>query len=398
MTPVLAFDIETIPDVVGIRRLYDLPAELPDVEVAEVAFQKRRTVSNNDFLPPHLQRIIVISCVLRHDDEVRVFSIGEPDAAEDVAIQRFFEGLNKYVPQIVSWNGRNFDLPVLVARGLIHGVPAACFWDTGQDNKDAKWANYINRFHDRHLDLMDVLSMYGSRGSPLDELAKLSGFPGKLGIGGAAVWESYRQGAIASIRAAGRGVARKPDGKVLFVEGALPGERVRVEIVRGKRRHEFAHAVAIEAPSPARRAPRCPHFGVCGGCASQHASLAAQLAAKQDGLLQNLARIGKVEPERVLPALSGPEWGYRHRARLSVRRVPQKGGVLVGFRERRSTYVADLRECPVLPEHLSSLIVPLRALVETLSVRARLPQIEVAVADNATALVFRHLRSEERRV
>jgi len=175
------------------------------------------------------------------------------------------------------------------------------------------------------------------------------------------------------------------------VEGALPGERVRVEIVRGKRRHEFAHAVAIEAPSPARRAPRCPHFGVCGGCASQHASLAAQLAAKQDGLLQNLARIGKVEPERVLPALSGPEWGYRHRARLSVRRVPQKGGVLVGFRERRSTYVADLRECPVLPEHVSSLIVPLRALVETLSVRARLPQIEVAVADNATALVFRHL-------
>jgi len=123
MTPILAFDIETIPDVAGIRRLYDLPAELPDAEVAEVAFQKRRTVSNNDFLPPHLQRVIVISCVLRHDDEVRVFSIGEPDAAEDVAIQRFFEGLNKYVPQIVSWNGRNFDLPVLVARGLIHGVP-----------------------------------------------------------------------------------------------------------------------------------------------------------------------------------------------------------------------------------------------------------------------------------
>ena len=110
MTPVLAFDIETIPDVDGIRRLYDLPAELPDVEVAEVAFQKRRTVSNNDFLPPHLQRVIVISCVLRDGDEVRVFSIGEPDAAEDVAIQRFFEGLNKYVPQIVSWNGRGFDV------------------------------------------------------------------------------------------------------------------------------------------------------------------------------------------------------------------------------------------------------------------------------------------------
>jgi predicted PolB exonuclease-like 3'-5' exonuclease len=131
---------------------------------------------------------------------VRVFSIGEPDATEEIAIQRFFEGINKYMPQIVSWNGRNFDLPVLVARGLINGVAAACFWDTGQDNKDAKWANYINRFHDRHLDLMDVLSLYGARGSPLDELARLSGFPGKLGVGGASVWESYRRGAIGAIR------------------------------------------------------------------------------------------------------------------------------------------------------------------------------------------------------
>jgi len=200
MTPVLAFDIETIPDVAGIRRLYNLPEELPDAEVAEVAFQKRRSVSNNDFLPPHLHRVIVISCVLRHGDEVRVFSIGEPDATEEIAIQRFFEGINKYMPQIVSWNGRNFDLPVLVARGLINGVAAACFWDTGQDNKDAKWANYINRFHDRHLDLMDVLSLYGARGSPLDELARLSGFPGKLGVGGASVWDSYRRGAIGAIR------------------------------------------------------------------------------------------------------------------------------------------------------------------------------------------------------
>jgi len=200
MTPVLAFDIETVPDVAGIRRLYNLPEELPDAEVAEVAFQKRRSVSNNDFLPPHLHRVIVISCVLRHGDEVRVFSIGEPDATEEIAIQRFFEGINKYMPQIVSWNGRNFDLPVLVARGLINGVAAACFWDTGQDNKDAKWANYINRFHDRHLDLMDVLSLYGARGSPLDELARLSGFPGKLGVGGASVWDSYRRGAIGAIR------------------------------------------------------------------------------------------------------------------------------------------------------------------------------------------------------
>jgi len=200
MTPVLAFDIETVPDVAGIRKLHDLPADLPEAEVAEVAFQKRRVLSNNDFLPPHLQRVVVISCVLRNDDGVRVFSIGEPESGEAAAIQRFFEGINKYTPQIVSWNGRNFDLPVLVARGLIQGVAAACFWDTGQDNKDAKWANYINRFHDRHLDLMDVLAMYGGRGSPLDEVSRLAGFPGKLGVGGAGVWDAYRKGAIGPIR------------------------------------------------------------------------------------------------------------------------------------------------------------------------------------------------------
>jgi predicted PolB exonuclease-like 3'-5' exonuclease len=201
MIPILAFDIETVPDCDGIRRLYDLPADLHDREVAEVAFQKRRTLTGSDFLPPHLQRVIVISCVLRDDEGVKVFSIGEPDAAEGAAIQRFFEGINKYVPQIVSWNGRGFDIPVLVSRGLIHGVTAACFWDTGSDNKDFRFSNYINRFHDRHVDLMDVLSIYGgARGSPLDELARLSGFPGKLGVGGAARWGSNRRGALAAHR------------------------------------------------------------------------------------------------------------------------------------------------------------------------------------------------------
>lgn len=201
MTPILAFDIETIPDCGGIRRLYELPADLHEREVAEVAFQKRRTLTGSDFLPPHLQRVVVISCVLRDDEGVKVFSIGEPDAAEGAAIQRFFEGINRYVPQIVSWNGRGFDIPVLVSRGLIHGVTAACFWDTGADNKDFRYSNYINRFHERHLDLMDVLSIYGgARGSPLDELSRLSGFPGKLGVGGAAVWDSYGRGEIAAIR------------------------------------------------------------------------------------------------------------------------------------------------------------------------------------------------------
>ena len=200
MNPILAFDIETVPDVVGIRRLHGLPEDLPEHDVAEIAAQKRRVQTGSDFLPPYLQRVIVISCVLRDDDGVRVFSIGEPETGEAAAIERFFEGIDKYLPQIVSWNGRGFDLPVLVNRALQHGVGAACFWDTGRDNQDFRYSNYINRFHDRHLDLMDVLSLYGGRGSPLDDVARLAGFPGKLGVGGNAVWDSYRAGELAAIR------------------------------------------------------------------------------------------------------------------------------------------------------------------------------------------------------
>ena len=176
-----------------------------------------------------------------------------------------------------------------------------------------------------------------------------------------------------------------------FVEGALPGERAVVRLFKQKARYALARATSIENPSPARREPRCPHFGVCGGCVLQHADAALQLAAKRDSLEQSLSRIGKTLPERWLPSVEGEEWGYRRRARLSVRRVPKKGGVLVGFRERRSSYVADLRECPVLPPAISALIAPLKELVESLSVRERLPQIEVAMGDAATALVFRHL-------
>jgi 3'-5' exonuclease len=198
MTPILAFDIETVPDCPGIRKIHDLPEDLPDAEVAEVAFQKRRVQSGgSDFLPPHLHRVVVISCVLRNNDGLRVFSLGEPQDAEAGAIQRFFDGMEKYVPQLVSWNGRSFDLPVLVSRGMINEVRAACFWETGGE---AKFNNYVNRFHDRHVDLMDVLSIYGGRGSPLDELARLAGFPGKLGVGGGAVWDSYRAGRLEAIR------------------------------------------------------------------------------------------------------------------------------------------------------------------------------------------------------
>ena len=137
MTPVLVFDIETIPDCDGLRKLYELPAELPDAEVAEVAFQKRRARANgSDFLPPHLHRIIAIACVLREGESVQVFSIAEPERKEPAIIQKFFDGVDKYIPQLVSWNGTGFDLPVLAHRGLLCGICATKYWDQGDDDRD----------------------------------------------------------------------------------------------------------------------------------------------------------------------------------------------------------------------------------------------------------------------
>ena len=185
-------------------------------------------------------------------------------------------------------------------------------------------------------------------------------------------------------------MARNADGKVVFVEGALPQERAAVRLFQQKRKFDLGRATSIVETSPGRREPRCPHFGVCGGCATQHADERTQMAAKQRWLEDCLERIGKVEPETLLPIVYGPEWGYRHRARLSVRHLTTRGA-MVGFRERRSTHVAEMRECHVLPEPVSQLIVPLRSLVGNLSIRERLPQIEIAVGDNATVLVFRHL-------
>jgi predicted PolB exonuclease-like 3'-5' exonuclease len=145
--------------------------------------------------------VAVISCVLRDGEGIRVWSMGEPEDSEAAAIQRFFDGLEKLVPQLVSWNGGGFDLPVLLYRGIAHGVRAAKFWDQGEDDRDFRYNNYVSRYHSRHLDLMDVLAMYQPRNNaPLDELARLAGLPGKIGIGGAAVWESYLAGEIAKIR------------------------------------------------------------------------------------------------------------------------------------------------------------------------------------------------------
>ncbi|HTH95084.1 MAG TPA: 3'-5' exonuclease [Rhodocyclaceae bacterium] len=205
MTPVLVFDIESIPDIAGIRALHGLPTELSDNEVAEFIFQKRRAGNGSDFLPHHLQRIVTISCVMRDDEGFRVWSLSEPKLSEGEIVQRFFNGIEKYTPQIVSWNGSGFDLPVLHYRGLIHNVDAPRYWDQGEgdyrDSRDFKWNNYISRYHSRHLDLMDLLAMYSGRANaPLDELAKLMGFPGKLGMDGSAVWSQWQAGEIDAIR------------------------------------------------------------------------------------------------------------------------------------------------------------------------------------------------------
>ncbi|MCB1960252.1 MAG: 3'-5' exonuclease [Rhodocyclaceae bacterium] len=205
MSSVLVFDIETIPDVAGLRRLHDLPDDLADDEVAEYAFQKRRAAVGNDFLPHYLHRVVTISCVFRDLKQFRVFSLSEPEDDEAGIIQRFFDGIERFTPQIVSWNGGGFDLPVLHYRGMLHGVSAPRYWEMGSgdahDARDFKWNNYISRYHSRHLDLMDLLALYQPRANaPLDELAKLMGFPGKLGMDGSAVWGAYRDGRIGEIR------------------------------------------------------------------------------------------------------------------------------------------------------------------------------------------------------
>lgn len=195
---------------------------------------------------------------------------------------------------------------------------------------------------------------------------------------------------IASLDQEGRGIGRL-DGKATFVEGALPGERVVFRTLRDKPSFTTGTLVRVERPSAMRVEPRCPHFTVCGGCSMQHLDLRAQVAIKQRVLEDNLARIAKVTPEVIYRPVRGPDWGYRLRARLSVRNVVKKGGVLVGFHERQSSWVADMTSCPVLPPLVSGLLVPLRRLVESLSVRTRLPQIELAVGEGDTALVLRLL-------
>lgn len=196
---------------------------------------------------------------------------------------------------------------------------------------------------------------------------------------------------IESLDQEGRGVGHW-QGKAIFVDGALPGETVEFSPYRRKPSYEFAQVSRILRESAQRTTPACPHFGVCGGCSLQHQDARAQVAAKQRILEDALWHIGRVRPERMLPPIYGPAWEYRQRARLTVRDVPKKGGILVGFHERRRSYVADMTSCAVMPKRISRLLPSLRELVSQLSVRDRLPQIEVACADDIDALVLRILR------
>ncbi len=199
---VFVFDIETIPDVEGGRRLYGLEG-LDDKEVANVMFQQRRkqTDGKSDFIRLHLQKVCAISVVLRSRDQFKVWSLGDAQATEEELVSRFFDGIEKYTPTLVSWNGSGFDLPVLHYRAMLHGISAERYWDTGEDNRDFKWNNYISRYHARHTDLMDVIASYQARAyAPLDEIATLLGFPGKLGMSGDKVWGTYLSGDIGAIR------------------------------------------------------------------------------------------------------------------------------------------------------------------------------------------------------
>jgi 23S rRNA (uracil1939-C5)-methyltransferase len=200
---------------------------------------------------------------------------------------------------------------------------------------------------------------------------------------------------VESLDLEAQGVAHNAEGKVVFIEGALPGERVQVQVHRRKNQWEQASVTALARESAQRVRPACPHFGLhagaCGGCKMQHLHPAAQVAVKQRALEDGLWHLAKVKPERVMRPIEGPAWGYRDRARLSVRHVAKKGTVLVGFHERKSRYIADMRVCPVLPPPVSALLMPLRALVMSMDARETLPQIELAKGDSVLALVLRHL-------
>lgn len=199
---VLVFDIETVPDIESGKKLFNLDG-LENDAAAELMFSQRRqeTDGQSDFLRHYLHRIVAISVVLRNKDKITCWSLGDADADEKELITRFFEGIERYTPTIVSWNGSGFDLPVLHYRSMLHGVVAQRYWENGEDDNSFKWNNYLSRFHSRHTDLMDVLAGYmpGCK-APLDQIATILGFPGKMGMSGDKVWDCFNGGDIEAIR------------------------------------------------------------------------------------------------------------------------------------------------------------------------------------------------------
>ena len=417
MTPILVFDIETVPDVAGLRQLHDLHADVAGRGRASSPSQQRRAHDRQRFpaaAPAARGRRSPARCA--SDDGVRVWSLGEPERrASPSSIQRFFDGIEKYTPQLVSWNGGGFDLPVLHYRGLIHGVAAratgtgATTTATSSSTTTSPLPHAPSRPDGRARDVP------AARGAPLDAMAQLCGFPGKLGMDGTEVWHGLpararsqairnycetdvlntyllylrfqlmrggfdrraydardrarararsasapsRTGAsscrsgrpdrcdIESLDAEGRGVAHNADGKVVFVEGALPGERGRGRA--SLRKQAASYEIGARSPRSSsarrgRRAPRCPHFGVCGGCKMQHVDVARAGRGQAARARGRAWRHRQGAARDAAAPIDGPAWGYRHRARLSVRHVSKKGGALVGFHERSSSYVADMRE------------------------------------------------------
>jgi predicted PolB exonuclease-like 3'-5' exonuclease len=199
---VLVFDIETVPDLDSGRALLGL-GSVSDRDVADAMYTLRRqeTQGATEFLRPHLHRVVAISVLLAGRGDVRVWSLGEPDSDEAEIVRRFFEGIEKYTPQLVSWNGRGFDLPVLHYRALVHGISAPRYWETGSEDQAFRWNNYLSRYHERHTDLMDVLSGYESRAAaPLHDIAVMLGLPGKTGLSGKDVWREFQAGHVEEIR------------------------------------------------------------------------------------------------------------------------------------------------------------------------------------------------------
>jgi predicted PolB exonuclease-like 3'-5' exonuclease len=244
----LVFDIETIPDVELGRKIYNL-AGLSDADVAKAMFTLQRQVNGSDFLPLEQHRIVAISCVLRSRDGLKVWSLGEPDASEAELLERFYDGIERFLPCLISWNGSGFDLPVMHYRALKAGVQAPRYWEVGEEDNTFRYNNYLGRFHWRHIDLMDVLAGYQARGrASLVDVASLLGFPGKLGFSGAQVWDAFLAGEIVRIR-------QYCETDVLNTYLIY----LRFEMMRGKLSRE-RHAEEVERVKTCLRSGTEPHF------------------------------------------------------------------------------------------------------------------------------------------